>query len=106
MYDRYSDDFCSGKALVETFLSNFIITFVLYIFNLYLTFHSGSVFLKKINVEMVSFGFIKPPQKEMVHIPKSSSANTDIAEKEDRVELFDIRSLHLYVILHRPRGLS
>lgn len=31
---------------------------------------------------MVSFGFIKPPQKEMVHIPKSSSENTDIAEKE------------------------
>lgn len=85
-----------------------IITFVLYLLNLYPTCHSGSVFLKKRNVEMVSFGFIKPPQKEMVHIPKSSSENTDIAEKEDRVELFDIRSLHLYVISHkhRPRGLS
>lgn len=57
---------------------------------------------------MFSFGFIKPPQKEMVHIPKSSSENTDVAEKEDRVELFDIRLLHLSVILHkhRPHGLS
>ncbi len=45
-------------------------------------------------VEMVSFVFIKPPQKEMVHIPKSSSKNTDICWKQGRVELLDIRSLH------------
>lgn len=79
--------------------------FMLHLYHLYPTCHSGSVFLRLIWSVLSSSN---PLKRKWFTFQNPAVKILTVAEKQGRVELFEVHSLHLFMVLHKHRthGLS